>query len=217
LYWKKGTTLAAWCSIIIGSSIAVTGMILQQAWPAIYGNQARFPINSQWIYFIAMVCSVLIYVIISLVQNQNFNLDKMLHRGKYSIAEDNIKLQNFKTNRFFKTFGITAEFSLTDKIIFFSAMAYSLGWWCIFIIGCLLNIIKDVPSSSWMSFWHFKIIFDLILGIIVTIWFTTGGVKDLFNMFKTLKSKRFDINDDGIVRATTSVPKSELNLTTVEK
>ena len=217
LYWKKGTTLAAWCSIISGSSIAVIGMVLQQIWPMIYNNESKFPINSQWIYFIAMACSVIIYIVISLLQNQNFNLDKMLHRGEYAIAEDGIQPQNFKTNWLFKALGITAEFTLIDKIIFFAAMVYSLGWWCVFLCGCLWNIIKDVPDSSWMRFWHFKIIFDLILGIFVTVWFTTGGARDLLGMLKTLKAKRIDNDDDGVVRATASIPKTEINMTTIEK
>ena len=221
LYWKKGTTLAAWFSLISGSFIAVTGMIVQQIWPIIYGNEARFPINSQWIYFVAMICSVVIYVLISVLQNKNFDIDQMLHRGKYALAEDRIDVSKTTKNRYFKALGITSEFTFGDKVIFFAAMAYSLGWWGIFLIGSLWNVIEDVPTSSWSRFWHFKIIFDLILGILVTVWFAIGGIRDLCDMFRTLKAKRLDAHDDGVVGEIASLEKNtinnEMNTTTIEK
>ena len=58
LYWKKGTTSAAWSALIVGSVISVTGIILQQIYP-------DFPINGQDFWGIAMGASSLIYIVVS--------------------------------------------------------------------------------------------------------------------------------------------------------
>src|SRR5260370_42455107 len=47
LYWKRGTTTAAWSAMITGSTVAVGGIIIQQLVPV-------FPINGQMFWGLAM-------------------------------------------------------------------------------------------------------------------------------------------------------------------
>jgi hypothetical protein len=56
-----------------------------------------------------------------------------------------------------------------------------------------------VPNESWLGFWHGFT--WLIYGgsIAVTIWFTIGGLKDLRYLFKTLRTREADPDDDGRV------------------
>jgi cytosine/uracil/thiamine/allantoin permease len=63
LYWKKGTTVAAYVSVIFGAVLGVAGLI----YPSIYKNQfhREFPINSQWLYFIGMCSASVVYIVIS--------------------------------------------------------------------------------------------------------------------------------------------------------
>ena len=76
LYWNKGTTTAAWCSMITGSILAVTGLVIHQIWEGFF-------INQQWMFFISMIGAISVYIIVSLFNRANpFNMDKMLHRGK---------------------------------------------------------------------------------------------------------------------------------------
>lgn len=49
----------------------------------------QFPINSQELFFITMLISAGTYVAISLLTSrQRFNMDQMLHRGRYKLSEE---------------------------------------------------------------------------------------------------------------------------------
>lgn len=110
LYWKRGTTAAAWCAMIIGSTIAVSGIVLHQ----IYDD---FPINGQWFWGIAMAGSSLIYVFVSLLGKRHVvDLDRLLHRGKYAI-EGEMKVIDEVPSKGWKMLGMGREFTRGDKFI----------------------------------------------------------------------------------------------------
>jgi Na+/proline symporter len=49
-------------------------------------TEMSFPMNSQEIYFLALVVSITLYVVVSLLSGKEaFNMDRMLHRGKYHV------------------------------------------------------------------------------------------------------------------------------------
>src|SRR5205807_939227 len=71
LYWKKGTTAAAWSALITGSTLSVGGIIARQ----IYDD--AIPLNVVQISFYATLIAIAVYVIVSLLTcREDFNLDR---------------------------------------------------------------------------------------------------------------------------------------------
>lgn len=156
LYWKKGTTIAAWTSYIVGATIATTGIVLQQIWNRPNGIKfgawlnetfnfnwseatlAKFPINGQYIGLIGMLSCATLYAVISLVEHYilrkpDFNLDKMLHRGEYDTAKEHI-VNSEKVNIIAQRLGITKEFTVGDKLIYAGSILWTIGWFVIFVV-----------------------------------------------------------------------------------
>ncbi len=78
LYWKRGTTPAAWTAMITGSTIAVTGIVIHQL-------VDDFPINGQLFWGIAMGASTLVYISVSLLgPGGQFDLDRLLARDAHA-------------------------------------------------------------------------------------------------------------------------------------
>ena len=193
LYWKRGTTSAAWSALIVGSVISVVGIILQQIYPG-------FPINGQYFWGIAMGISSLIYILVSLLgKKTDFDMDKMLHRGKYEIKEETVVVNKVPLKGL-KILGMGKEFTKGDKIIYLSAYGWTFIWVVVFIIGTIFNLSGDVPDSSWMSFWKTFVIINLSVSFFIITWFTIGGIKDFKEMLNRLKTTVRDHNDDGTVR-----------------
>ena len=193
LYWKRGTTAAAWSALIAGSIISVTGIVLQQIYP-------DFPINGQVFWAIAMGASSVIYIAVSLLgKKENFNMDKMLHRGKYAIKEESVIVDEVPLKGW-KMLGMGKEFTRGDKIIYIIAYVWTFIWVVVFIIGTIYNLTGNVPNSSWMSFWKTFVLINLVASIMVVIWFTIGGIKDMKEMLHRLKTMVRDHGDDGTVK-----------------
>ena len=192
LYWKRGTTAAAWSALITGSVIAVGGIIIHQF-------VDDFFINGQMFWGLAMGISALIYIVVSLLGEKNeFNMDKMLHRGEYEI-EDEIKVVQKIEKRGWKTLGMGKEFTKLDKIIYIGTYAWTITWVLVFIVGTTYNLYTDVGDESWMTFWKVYIYANLAASILAIVWFAIGGVKDIKNMFKQLGTMKRDDHDDGTV------------------
>ena len=193
LYWKKGTTAAAWSALIVGSVVSVGGIILQQIYP-------DFPINGQYFWGIAMGVSTIVYIVVSLFgKGEDFNMDKMLHRGKYEIKEEKIIVEQVPVKGF-KILGMGKEFTKGDKAIYLTAYTWTFLWIVVFIIGTIMNLSSDVSDSSWMMFWKIFITINLIASFIVIAWFTVGGIKDFKDMIQRLTYMVRDHSDDGSVK-----------------
>lgn len=195
LYWKKGTAQAAWSSLIVGSIISVSGIILNQIYP-------DFFINGQEFWAIAMGASSLTYITISLITNKNeYNLDKMLHRGKYKIEAEIVV--NTMPLKGWRMFGIGKEFTKGDKFIYLAAYSWTALWITVFIIGTIYNLSTEVSDSAWLHFWKIYVYINLVASIIIIIWFTVGGIKDFKDMVHRLKTTIRDYKDDGTVSKNT--------------
>lgn len=207
LYWKKGTTLAAWLALSTGLVIAVGGMLFDQ-FPDLRfmdfmtNDKGKFFLNGQMIYFWAMVISCSIYIITSLLQSlitkHDFNLDKMLHRGKYDISHEHINAEK-NVNKYLKVLGMTKEFTLGDKILFFANIAWSLGWFAAFIGITVAQSSGYFENAQWITFWQIWLWAGFFLGVGTTIWFLWGGIRDIGDLFYQLKHKQTSNEDDGRV------------------
>jgi SSS family solute:Na+ symporter len=181
--------------MITGSSVATGGIILQQIDP-------DFPINGQWFWGISMVSSTLVYVLVSLFGKRKvYDLDKLLHRGCYAI-EGEMKVIDAAPTRGWKALGMGREFTKADKFIYSLSYVWISSWTLVFIAGTIYHFARGARDSSWMAYWKYYVLIYLAASIVVVVWFTIGGVRDMRSMFRALGVMKRDDRDDGyIVRA----------------
>ena len=193
LYWKRGTNAAAWAAMITGALTASLNILLNKVVP-------NFPINGQWGWFMAMVAATLVYIVVSLLTRRpNFILDQMLHRGEY--AEKTLDApEDTQPVKGWKVLGTTKEFTKGDKIIYIVTMGWTFLWVLVFFIGTFYNFfIHKITDTGWMHFWMTYTYIFLTASIIVTVWFTIGGIKNLREMISALRHNIRDDSDSGYV------------------
>lgn len=219
LYWNRGTTLAAWASMIAGSTIAVSGIVLKQAgvWSNhvcpwlltlfpdnayLLANAQSFPINGQWMMFYTLVVSVTLYVTISLLTcREPFNLDRMLHRGKYALDDKPGQTPPPKPKfSLGRLIGFDHEFTRGDKLIAGFLFGWNMTWFSVFVICSVWNLFSPWPLKWWSNYWHVvAILMPLTVGVVTTVWFTWGGIIDLKKLMAAIKTARRNERDDGMV------------------
>jgi SSS family solute:Na+ symporter len=185
LYWRKGTTAGAWAAIITGAGMAVGGIVMQLA--------PDFPINGQWMYFIAMLSSIVMYVVVSLLTcRQEFDLDKMLHRAPGAKAKQKWSLG--------RLLGFDENFTRGDKFVSGGLFVWGMVWFTVCIVGTVWNLVSPWPTSWWAQYWRVTAVaVPLVIGVVTAAWFTWGGLRDLRRLFRSLRSVRRDARDDGTV------------------
>jgi SSS family solute:Na+ symporter len=193
LYWKRGTTAAAWASLVVGSVVAVGGIVLHQVKP-------DFFINGQMFWGLAMAASSLVYVSVSLItgRRKTFDMDKMLHRGKYLIREE-YTVVDAAPVKGWKVLGMGREFTRSDKVIYVATYAWTASWVVVFVVGTVLNLTSGVDAGSWMRFWRTYVMIYLVASIFVIVWFSAGGIINLKEMIRTLGVMKRDHADTGFV------------------
>ncbi len=192
LYWRRGTTAAAWAAMITGSSIAVGGIIVHQI-------VENFFINGQVFWFIAMAAAIVVYILVSLLgKKQEFNMEKLLHRGKF-VIKDEYKIVDAQPARGLKMLGMGKEFTRGDKFIYIITYFWIISWTLIFIVGTIYNLLHPVSDRAWMKFWYIYLGINLVIALIVVFWFTIGGFIDIKSMFSRLRTMERDDKDDGFV------------------
>ncbi|MDE3057780.1 MAG: sodium:solute symporter [Bacteroidota bacterium] len=193
LYWKRGTTAAAWSALISGSVVAAGGIIILQINP-------NFPVNGQNFWALAMGTASFVYVLVSLLgKKQEFNMDKMLHRGNYAIAEETVVVDEVPLKGW-KVLGMGKEFTKGDKVIYLAAYLWTFLWVAVFLIGTIWNLAGNVSDAAWMTFWKAFVLIYLAASIVIMIWFTLGGIRDFRDMMQRLKVMTRDHTDDGTVK-----------------
>ncbi|HEY5139851.1 MAG TPA: hypothetical protein VIJ25_11125, partial [Methylococcales bacterium] len=65
LYWRRGTTAAAFTAMIIGVAAFIAAFAIQKYWLAVY--QTQFPLNSRYLIAICMLLTIVAYVAVSLI------------------------------------------------------------------------------------------------------------------------------------------------------
>jgi len=192
LYWKRGTTEAAWAAMITGMALSVAGIVIKQLNP-------DFFLTGQEMTFWAMASASTIYVLVSCFgPGRIFNMDRLLHRGEYAIQGDtSVSVKD--ASSWLEKLGFSKEFTGRDKIVTFITLSWPLAWTAIFVVVTIYNIMFKVSAETWLAFWHGWTWFILICSIIITVWFTIGGFGDLKIMFRRLSALQEDPLDDGRV------------------
>jgi len=167
-------------------------------------NAVKFPINSYEISFMIMLTTLFLYVVVSyFTMKEPFNLDRMLHRGKYNIDGEIKEDLKFTFRHVFrKILGITKDYTTGDKVIAYAFFFQSFVWGflCVFVGVFIWNNITPWPIEWWGT--YFFIIFlatPLLLTIISVFWFGIGGVVDLLKLFRDLKARVTNPLDNGQV------------------
>ncbi len=214
LYWKRGTTAAAWAAMIVGMTTALVGLGVEQmdtealaalgSHPQLGGVasaalclQTRF--TGQQITFFAIALAVTAYASVSLLGRRTVHdMDRLLHRGAHAVAED-VTHRDERPPRWWEKLGFSREFAGADRVITYISVGWPLFWTLVFIVGTVYNLTVDVPSAAWLRFWHGWTWFILVCAVLVTMWFTVGGCRDLRDLFRLMRSRRADATDDGRV------------------
>ncbi|MDP2471255.1 MAG: hypothetical protein Q8W45_07270 [Candidatus Palauibacterales bacterium] len=193
LYWRRGTTAAAWAAMITGSSIAVGGIVTHQVVP-------DFPINGQEFWGIAMAASSFVYVTVSLLgPRRTFDLDRLLHRGRYAL-DGEIEVVEAAPSRGLRVLGMGREFTRGDRLLYIVTYAWVGAWTVVFLVGTAVNLSRDVPDAAWAGFWKVYVYLMLAVSGMVVVWFAIGGFRDIRAMLGRLAVMGRDEEDDGWVR-----------------
>jgi SSS family solute:Na+ symporter len=200
LYWKKGTVIGAWSAIITGSVLALFGIVA----PYVIRN---FPFNGTQMKFFAAAASSLVYIVISLLTcRRDHDMDRLLNRGRYAFAEDQVATpaaarrwtQRFRLSRIL---GFDQDFTRTDKIVAAGVFFWSTFWLVFVLAATIWNLwIHRWSNETWVNYWLISgIILPLIIAVATLIWFGIGGTMDLISFFRRLATMRRDAADDGTV------------------
>lgn len=206
LYWKKGTTAGAWTALVTGSSLAVGGIIARQVYPY-FADGRNFPLNGVQVSFCAMIAAVTLYIIVSLLTcREDYNMDRMLHRGKYAKVIEQVgeKVEvPAKTGplvRLGRFIGFDKNYTTGDKWISGGLFCWSMSWLCVFLIGTAWNLLSPWTEDLWASYWHIAGLgLPLFIAFVTGIWFTWGGVRDIREIFRRLRAQKVNHLDDGTV------------------
>ncbi|MDD2478955.1 MAG: hypothetical protein PHS31_03590 [Victivallaceae bacterium] len=168
-------------------------------------NPVKCPINSYEFYFMTMVITLFLYIVVSWMTCRTpFNLDRMLHRGKYNINGEDAPQQvawSFRTV-VSKLIGITSEYSKGDRFIawFFFVYSFIYKFIIIFLLVIIWNAFSPWPLEWWGHYFFIvTLIIPGVLAFITVFWFGIGGVLDLFNLFRDLEARIVNPLDDGRV------------------
>ncbi|MHC4944159.1 MAG: sodium:solute symporter family protein [Planctomycetota bacterium] len=204
LYWNRGTTQGAWAAMLTGSTLSVSGIVIKQYWADWFPEDPDFFLTGQEMTFVAIVASVSMYILVSLFGPRRVhNMDKLLHRGEYNLAgESSTSFKDART--WLEKLGLDREFTGWDRFVTILSVGWPLVWTAIFIAGTAYCLIRkanghEVSDESWLSFWSGYTWIIYAASICVTIWFTIGGIKDLRYLFRTLRIRAADPDDDGSV------------------
>lgn len=205
LYWKKGTTLAAWVAMITGSVLSVGVIAVKQIhavkpFDGVLGWVSEQ--NGAVLSFYAMIAAIIAYAVISLLDHKNdYNLDKLLYRGKYKDekSDGEVVAGENKTGLLGRLAGMSDEFTARDKLVYIATMVWTSLIIIVFIAVTVLKFVFGVEMdiAQWAYFWkiYFGVVFSL--SILTAVWFTIGGALDLKKMFRLLKTVKRDDSDDG--------------------
>lgn len=195
LYWKKGTTAGAWAALSAGSILSVGGIIARQLNP-------DFPLNGIQISFGATLTAIFLYVSVSLLTSrENFNMDRLLHRGIYAQSPEPGATDDFTPSLISRLIGIDRNFTRGDKWIAGTLLVWSLLLTSLFAVGTIWNLIDRWPDAVWLSFWHvIGIGFPIFFAFVTGVWFTWGGVRGILRFFDRLRHERVNPLDDGTVK-----------------
>lgn len=215
LYWKRGTTAGAWTAMSVGAVLALLGVLVRNIlWPGLIPNiqsayaqtdwiqklPVDFPLDGVQMTLVTALCAVFAYIIVSLCTkpDPDFDMDRMLHRGKY--AEDSDRTVEEKPFWLWKILAIGKEFTAGDKVIYLTRLAWILFFGgAVLVVSAYAVLVAPPEDGFWLKWWVFQTVALVIVSVLITVWFICGGVRDLKEMLRTLATAKRNDRDDGTV------------------
>ncbi len=166
LYWRRGTTMAAWVTMVAGLTLSAGGFVYR-------GIDPTFLDGRLMAFWVSVVC-ILLYVVVSLLgKDPDFDLDGLLNR------QPEMKPRRWR-------FG--PEVPRGDRILI-CAIFGVVGLALVTHLGVgLYSISADVPTSSWLAFWPGYLWVMFVLGTAFLVWISIGGFRDLLRLLGTLRA-----------------------------
>ena len=174
-------------------------------------DPVKCPVNAIEFNFFLSLLTVILYVIVSrLTCREPFNLERMLHRGKYGLNEQrNLKVRWTPRTILSNMIGITPEYTRGDKAIAWSVFLYSFGYgFLLCFVGTVIwNHFHPWPIEWWSKYFVIRyFIIPCIVACVTTVWFGIGGIFGLRQLFRDLKARKtVNILDDGRVEGSMSL------------
>jgi len=197
LYWKKGTSAGAWAAMITGCSLASGGILAHQ----FYGD--GFPLNGIQVSFIAALCAIFLYIVVSLLTTkEDFDLERMLHRGNHADPGSTSEpvVGTGKKSFFGRILRFDEDFTRSDKWLVWSVLGWTMSWSAMIIIGSIWNFISPWSNATWLQFWHVTGVgLPIVISAVTAFWFAWGGLRDIRSLFVHLRQEKINHLDDGTV------------------
>jgi SSS family solute:Na+ symporter len=220
LYWRRGTTTAAWLAVVVGAVLSFGGILLKQYWPTITADLGpawalpkRFPLNGIQVAFVAAAVSSAVYGVVSLLTCRTpFDLDRMLHRDE--LPQDAAARPGWIS----RVLGFNDDFTRNDKFIAGGLVGWSLLLAMASAVAAIWNVLGPRwPVAWWARYWMvFGIAVPFAAGLFTFVWFTVGGLRDVRDFFAALRTLKRDASDNGQVTATATRPSHQTQTTAVE-
>jgi hypothetical protein len=179
-------------------------------------NAQRCPINAYEFSFFISLLTLALYIIVSYATcKEPFNLDRMLHRGKYNLDGDKKETVKFSWKSIFKQIlGINKEYSTGDKCIAwgFFIFTFIYQFFLIFLVVLIWNYFSPFSAKWWSDYFYVThVIIPGLIALVTTFWFGYGGIKDLISLFRDLEKRVVNHLDNGTVSGNMSLAdKAEL-------
>ncbi len=201
LYWKRGTNRAALTTLILGTVLSAFFITIQMMvsggiWEAEWMTSKWA--NQQMLFFYTTMACTVCFIVVSLTERTEFNLDKMLHRGEYDIGDGHYN-KGDKQSFLHRLYGITSEYSLFDRITAYLIVGWAQFWAVVVVAGSIYANVVGLSENFWDKYWLIFLGHGVVLMIIFSIWLVCGGCRDCVNMLRELKSMQRDDMDDGMV------------------
>lgn len=173
-------------------------------------DPVKFPVNSNEIFFIAMLLGIFLYCAVSfLTLRKPYNLERLLHRGPYSDRSPESQPEKCTLRPLAeRLLGIDSQYTRGDKVIAWSVFLYSFGYtFCgTFLAVAVWNRLSPWPLEYWSNYFLIvNLIVPCTVAAVSSIWFTIGGVIDLKRMFRDLSARIDNPLDDGRVEGQISL------------
>lgn len=214
LYWKHGTTAGAWTALVSGAVLSIAAVAVRQLENTThaFSNPAH---RDNWLYLAlgkiasynpavlsisvaAIACTA--YVLVSLTYRRTeFNLDRMLHRGAYVVAEPQGASAVAPIRGWRSWIGMGQEFTRSDQVLYLSSLTFTALLIAVFVLGSIYNAFVKVPTASWTRFWAAYTVIVLAVTVIITLLLAIGGFRDLKQMLRLLGRLKRNPLDDGMV------------------